>query len=92
MPFFRDTQAVPLQNSALAMYGAATCSTATEMRTRERTTPPQDDSVGGDARGLLRQGLSRDAYVALGDAFAFDGARCERVVAGERARLARERA
>ena len=43
------------------------------------------------ARGLLRAGLSRDVDVALGDAFAFDGARCDRVVAGVLAKLAQER-
>ncbi|HET9976192.1 MAG TPA: RNA polymerase sigma factor, partial [Burkholderiaceae bacterium] len=30
------------------------------------------------ARGLLREGLSRDIDLALGDAFSFDGARCDR--------------
>jgi RNA polymerase sigma-70 factor, ECF subfamily len=44
------------------------------------------------ARALLREGLSRDVDLALGDAFAFDGARCDRVVAGVLARLAAERA
>jgi len=34
------------------------------------------------ARSLLREGLSRDMDVALGDAFSFDGARCDRIVAG----------
>ena len=43
------------------------------------------------ARGLLREGLSRDVDLALGDAFAFDGARCDRVVAGVLAKLAQER-
>jgi RNA polymerase sigma-70 factor (ECF subfamily) len=43
------------------------------------------------ARGLLREALSRDVDVALGDAFAFDGARCDRVVAGVLARLVQER-
>jgi RNA polymerase sigma-70 factor (ECF subfamily) len=43
------------------------------------------------ARGLLREALSRDVDVALGDAFAFDGARCDRVVAGVLSRLAQER-
>ena len=33
------------------------------------------------ARGLLREGLSRDVDVALGDAFAFEGDRCDRIVA-----------
>ena len=43
------------------------------------------------ARGLLREGLSRDVDVALGDAFAFAGERCDRIVAGVLARLAAER-
>ena len=33
------------------------------------------------ARGLLREGLSRDVDVATADAFAFDGERCDRIVA-----------
>lgn len=33
------------------------------------------------ARGLLREGLSRDLDTALGDAFSFDGQRCDRIVA-----------
>ena len=33
------------------------------------------------ARGLLRESLARDVDVALGDAFSFDGARCDRIVA-----------
>ena len=33
------------------------------------------------ARALLREGLSRDVDVALGDAFSFDGERCDRIVA-----------
>ena len=33
------------------------------------------------ARGLLREGLSRDIDVATSDAFSFDGARCDRIVA-----------
>lgn len=33
------------------------------------------------ARGLLRESLSRDVDLALGDAFSFDGARCDRIVA-----------
>jgi RNA polymerase sigma-70 factor, ECF subfamily len=33
------------------------------------------------ARGLLREGLSRDIDMAIGDAFAFDGERCDRIVA-----------
>ncbi|MEO7641190.1 MAG: RNA polymerase sigma factor [Ramlibacter sp.] len=34
------------------------------------------------ARGLLRESLSRDMDFALDDAFSFDGARCDRIVAG----------
>ena len=33
------------------------------------------------ARGLLREGLSRDIDMAMADAFAFDGERCDRIVA-----------
>ncbi|RDS81805.1 RNA polymerase sigma factor [Dyella psychrodurans] len=33
------------------------------------------------ARSLMREGLAREIDVALSDAFAFDGARCDRVVA-----------
>jgi RNA polymerase sigma-70 factor (ECF subfamily) len=33
------------------------------------------------ARGLLREGLSRDIDVATSDAFSFDGERCDRIVA-----------
>lgn len=40
------------------------------------------------ARSLLREGLASDIDVALGDAFAFDGARCDRIVAAVLARLA----
>lgn len=39
------------------------------------------------ARGLLRESLSREVDVALGDAFSFDGARCDRIVAKVMARL-----
>jgi RNA polymerase sigma-70 factor (ECF subfamily) len=39
------------------------------------------------ARALLREGLSRDVDVALGDAFSFDGERCDRIVAGVLANL-----
>lgn len=39
------------------------------------------------ARGLLREGLSRDVDLAIGDAFSFDGARCDRIVAAVLARL-----
>ena len=40
------------------------------------------------ARGLLREGLSRDVDLALGDAFSFDGERCDRIVRGVLAKLA----
>ncbi len=43
------------------------------------------------ARGLLRESLSRDIDVAMGDAFSFDGARCDRIVHHVLARLAAER-
>jgi RNA polymerase sigma-70 factor (ECF subfamily) len=43
------------------------------------------------ARSLLREGLSRDMDVAVGDAFSFDGARCDRIVARVLASLADER-
>ena len=43
------------------------------------------------ARGLLREGLSRDVDLAIGDAFSFDGARCDRIVAAVLARLAEDR-
>jgi RNA polymerase sigma-70 factor (ECF subfamily) len=43
------------------------------------------------ARSLLREGLSRDADFALGDAFSFDGERCDRIVANVLARLAENR-
>lgn len=39
------------------------------------------------ARGLLREGLARDIDLALGDAFSFDGARCDQIVACVMARL-----
>lgn len=39
------------------------------------------------ARGLLREALSRELDVALEDAFAFDGARCDRIVANVLKRL-----
>ena len=42
------------------------------------------------ARGLMREGLSRDVDLALGDAFSFAGARCDRIVAGVLARLAED--
>ena len=43
------------------------------------------------ARGLMREGLSRDVDLALGDAFSFAGARCDRIVAGVLARLIEDR-
>jgi len=39
------------------------------------------------ARGLLREGLSREVDVAIGDAFAFAGERCDRIVANVLTRL-----
>ncbi len=42
------------------------------------------------ARSLLREGLASHIDVTLGDAFAFDGARCNRLVAGVLARGAAE--
>ena len=39
------------------------------------------------ARGLLREGMARDIDHALADAFSFDGARCDRIVAGVMVRL-----
>ena len=39
------------------------------------------------ARGLLREGLSRDVDLAVSEAFSFDGARCDRIVAAVLARL-----
>ena len=43
------------------------------------------------ARGLLREGLSREVDHALGDAFSFAGERCDRIVAGVLARRADDR-
>lgn len=43
------------------------------------------------ARGLLREGLSRDVDLAMGDAFSFAGARCDRIVSHVLAKLAEER-
>ncbi len=40
------------------------------------------------ARGLLREALSKEIDLAYDDAFAFAGARCDRIVAGVTARLA----
>ena len=42
------------------------------------------------ARGLLRESLSRDVDVAIGDAFAFAGDRCDRIVANVLARLSED--
>ena len=39
------------------------------------------------ARGLLREALSKEIDIAYGDAFAFAGARCDRIVAGVMAGL-----
>ncbi|NRF71291.1 RNA polymerase sigma factor [Aquincola sp. S2] len=44
------------------------------------------------ARGLLREGLSRDVDLAISEAFSFDGARCDRIVAAVLARLPENRA
>ena len=41
------------------------------------------------ARGLLRESLSREIDIAHGDAFAFAGARCDRIIANVMARLAK---
>jgi RNA polymerase sigma-70 factor, ECF subfamily len=43
------------------------------------------------ARGILREGLSRDIDTAIGDAFSFAGERCNRIVAGVLAKIAHER-
>ena len=43
------------------------------------------------ARGLLREGLARDVDFAIGDAFSFSGARCDRIVAGVLAKRADDR-
>jgi RNA polymerase sigma-70 factor (ECF subfamily) len=43
------------------------------------------------ARSLLREGLSRDIDMAVGDAFSFAGPRCDRIVEGVLAKIARER-
>jgi RNA polymerase sigma-70 factor (ECF subfamily) len=42
------------------------------------------------ARSFLREGLSRDFDIAVGDAFSFDGMRCDRIVQGVLARLVYE--
>ena len=43
------------------------------------------------ARGLLREGLSRDVDMSIGDAFSFAGQRCDRMVENVRARIDQER-
>ena len=43
------------------------------------------------ARSLLREALSREVDFALEEAFSFDGARCDRIVAGVLARLKNSR-
>lgn len=43
------------------------------------------------ARGILREGLSRDIDMTLGDAFSFAGKRCDSIVEGVLAKIARER-
>jgi RNA polymerase sigma-70 factor (ECF subfamily) len=43
------------------------------------------------ARGLLREGLSRDIDLAMSDAFSFAGARCDHIVAAVLAELAEGR-
>ena len=43
------------------------------------------------ARSLLREGLASAIDTTLADAFAFDGARCDRIVAGVLARAREER-
>ena len=43
------------------------------------------------ARSLLREGLSQDLDMATSDAFSFDGARCDRIVAGVLTRISQDR-
>ena len=43
------------------------------------------------ARGLLREGLASDIDATLGEVFAFDGARCDRIVSAVLARARSER-
>ena len=43
------------------------------------------------ARSLLRESLARDIDMSLADAFQFDGARCERIVAGVLAKILKPR-
>ncbi|MBS0194091.1 MAG: RNA polymerase sigma factor [Proteobacteria bacterium] len=42
------------------------------------------------ARSLLREGLAQEVDIAVADAFSFDGARCDRIVAGVLARIGAE--
>jgi RNA polymerase sigma-70 factor (ECF subfamily) len=42
------------------------------------------------ARGLLREGLSRDVDLATADAFSFDGDRCDRIVAHVISRIGKD--
>ena len=44
------------------------------------------------ARGLLREGLSRDIDVGIDEAFSFDGARCDSIVARVLAKIAEDAA
>jgi RNA polymerase sigma-70 factor (ECF subfamily) len=44
------------------------------------------------ARGLLREGLARDIDMAVGDAFSFAGARCDKIVADVLAAIPHARA
>lgn len=44
------------------------------------------------ARGLLREGLSRDIDVGIDEAFSFDGSRCDNIVARVLARIAEDAA
>ncbi len=43
------------------------------------------------ARSILREGLSRDIDLAIGDAFSFAGPRCDRIVEGVLAKITHER-
>lgn len=43
------------------------------------------------ARGMLREGLSRDIDMAIGDAFSFAGQRCDSIVEGVLAKISHER-
>lgn len=44
------------------------------------------------ARGILREGLARDIDMGVADAFSFAGPRCDKIVAGVLATIAKERA